>query len=242
MKTYTEAQQRPFLGHLCVAAQEDAFPSVLAPKEPVARWNVGVFGGTSNNSLDIDIAYATDLDYSAAKGYTFGLSGSYYPTGWFSLHANVAMVQKNWRLDRSQREVRFVYTEATNNYLSIPVTAELSLGRTFRLCGFFGGYVGYWLTGHREGKSISLTYAINSNEDDNRFSEDYEFNSTRDNRFDAGLTYGAALRCAIAKKVDVSLELRWYYGLTDLQKNYMENRLGRYNDTRTISFGVAYWL
>lgn len=223
-------------------AQNDAVGSRLAPKQAVAPFQIGLFGGQSSNELDIDVVYAKDMRYSKATGYAAGVTATYCPKGWFSLHSGIEMVQKNWRMDRQQRSVKDVYTDATNNYLQLPITAELSVGRTFRVCGFFGGYVGYWLSGHRQGRSLSVTYLITQDVNDMDFSQDYSFNSKKDNRFEAGLKYGLALRCSIAKKADLSMELSWYYGLTNLQKSYMDNIYSRYNDTRTISFGVAYWL
>jgi len=47
---------------------------------------------------------------------------------------------------------------------------------------------------------------------------------------------------AFAKKIDVSVDMHWYYGLTDVQKNYMTNLNPRYNTTRAIQVGISYWL
>ncbi len=225
---------------LIAQAQDDdnTFPGNLFPRKAPSSLSVGLFGGSSMNRYDIDVAYAVDMQYSEKSGYTMGLSAAYHPTGWFSLQADFVVVQKNWRLDRTNRYVSFVYTEATNNYLSLPVTVNISLGRTFRVNGFFGGYVGYWLSGHRSG----MSYGIIESGDNTRFDDDYEFSDVRDNRFDAGLTYGVGLRCTIVKKIELSGELRWYYGLTDLQKNYMTNLNPRYYTTRALQFGVGYWL
>ena len=104
-----------------------------------------------------------------------------------------------------------------------------------------GGYGGWWLSGRREGQSLSVSYLITGNQDDTFFDEEYKFNDSRDNRFDAGIVYGFAAQCTIAKKVELSAEMRWYYGLTDVQKNYMTNLNPRYNTTRVIQFGAAYW-
>lgn len=220
---------------------DNTFPHNLFPQKAPSLLSVGVFAGPDNNHHVIDIAYATDMKYTDLSGFTAGVGVGYHPTGWFSLRADVAMVQKNCRLDRDNRHLPFVYTESTNNYLSVPVFAKLSLGRTFKMSGIFGGYVGYWLSGHREGQSLSVTYLISGNQDDTFFDEDYTFNDTRDNRFDAGLVYGFAASCTIVKKIELSAEMRWYYGLTDVQKNYMSNLNPRYNTTRAIQFGVAYW-
>lgn len=214
----------------------------LFPKTTPSRWCVGLYAGRDNNHHVIDMSYASGMKYSDRTGMAAGLSGEYHLTGWFSLRAELALVQKNFRLDRDNIYFSFAYTEATNNYLSLPVEAVLSMGRTFRVCCFLGGYGGYWLSGHREGQSLSVSYLVSGDEADTYFDEDYSFNEERDNRIDAGLTYGVGLRCTILRKIDLSAELHWYYGLTDIQKQYMTNLNPRYNTTRVIRMGVAYWL
>lgn len=221
---------------------DGTFRGSVLPDTAVSRWSAGAFGGITNNHHVINTLYANDMKYTDLGGYTAGITASYHLKGWFSLRADVSMVQKNYRLDRDNRFLPFAYTESTNNYLSVPVTAVLSLGRTFRLCGVAGAYVGYWLSGHRQGQSLSVTYLVTNNQEYTHFDEAYTFNSTRDNRFDAGLVYGFALRCTIAKKLDLSAELRWYYGLTDVQKQYMSRLNPRYNTTRSLQFGLSYWI
>lgn len=230
-------------GVIAQESSDDTFPSNLFQRNAIGKWSVGVFGGASHNHHDINTWYAIDMKYSDMSGYTLGVTGSCYLTGWLSLRADVLWVQKNFRMDRDSPYVSFMYTESTNDYFSVPVTAVLSMGRTVRLCGFFGGYVGYWMSGHRKGKSYPILSSMTGVFDDEItcFDQDYEFNSTRDNRFDAGLSYGAGLRCAIVKKIDLSLDVMWYYALTDIQKAYTRNINPRYNTTRAIQFGVSYW-
>lgn len=222
-------------------SDENTFPGNLFPKGAVSKWSLGAFAGPASNHHVIDVAYATDMKYTDKSGYSAGIGAAFHPTGWFALRADVAMVQKNYRLDRDNRFLSFVYTESTNNYLSVPVVAVLSAGRNFRVSGIVGGYAGWWLSGRREGQSLSVSYLITGNQGDTFFDEEYKFNGSRDNRFDAGIVYGFAAQCTIAKKVELSAEMRWYYGLTDVQKNYMTNLNPRYNTTRVIQFGAAYW-
>lgn len=221
---------------------DGTFRGSMLPDTAVSRWSVGLFGGLTKNHHVTNTLYATDMKYTDLDGFTAGATASWHLKGWLSLRADVAMVQKNYRLDRDNRHLPFAFTESTNNYLSVPVTAVFSLGRTFRLCGIVGAYAGYWLSGHREGQSLSVTYLVTNNQEYTHFDEDYTFNNVRDNRFDAGLVFGGALRCTLFKKLDLSAELRWYYGLTDMQKQYMTNLIPRYNTTRSLQFGLSYWL
>lgn len=221
---------------------DGTFRGSMLPDTAASRWSVGLFGGTTKNHHVINTLYATDMKYTDLGGFTAGATASWHPKGWLSLRADITMVQKNFRLDRDNRHLPFAFTESTNNYLSVPVTAVLSLGRTFRVCGIVGAYAGYWLSGHRQGQSLSVTYLVTNNQEYTHFDEDYTFNSVRDNRLDAGLVFGGALRCTLFKKLDLSAELRWYYGLTDVQKAYMTNLIPRYNTTRSLQFGLSYWL
>ena len=221
---------------------DGTFRGSLLPDSAASRWSVGLFGGTTKNHHIINTLYATDMKYTDLGGFTAGATASWHLKGWFSLRADVSLVQKNYRMDRDNRYLPFAYTESTNNYLSVPLTAVFSLGRTFRVCGIVGAYAGYWLSGHREGQSLSVTYLVTNKQEYTHFDEAYTFNSVRDNRFDAGLVFGGALRCTLFKKLDLSAELRWYYGLTDVQKQYMTNLNPRYNTTRSLQFGLSYWL
>jgi len=223
-------------------SSDGTFGSSVFPRNPLSHWRFGAFFGTGSNTHVIDVAYASDMKYTPLSGISAGIGAAYNPCGWFSLQADVALVKKNYRLDRDNRYVHFLYTESYNDYLSFPVTAVLSIGRTFRVVGFFGGYLGYWLSSHRQGQSLSVSYLISSDEETTFFDEDYAFNTERDNRFDAGLVFGFGARCALFKKVDLSAEMRWYYGLTDIHKKYMNNLNPRYNTTRVLQFGIAYWL
>ena len=234
-----------FLSLLSVGfAQESdgTFRSTMFPSEAVSRFSVGLFGGVDNNTHVVNVGYATDMKYTSMGGTTAGIAAVWHPTGWFALRADAAWVQKNYRLDRDSYYVSFVYTESTNNYLSVPIAAEISFGRTFRLVTRLGVYAGYWLSGQRVGQNLSVSYLISGDESYTYFDEEYSFDDERDNRFDAGLDFGVGLRLAIAKKIDLSVDLHWYYGLTDVQKNYMTNLNPRYNTTRALQFGVAYWL
>ena len=229
-------------GLIKAQGSDGTFRGSMLPDTALSPWSVGLFGGFTNNHHVIDVLYATDMKYTDLSGYTAGMTAAYHLKGWLAVRADVAMVQKNYRLDRDNRYLPFAYTESTNNYLSLPVTAVLSLGRTFRFSGIIGGYAGYWLSGHRSGQSLSVTYLVTNNQEYTYFDEDYTFNSSRDNRFDAGLVYGFALRCTIIKKLDLSAELRWYYALTDVQKQYMTRLNPRYNTTSSFKFGIAFWL
>jgi hypothetical protein len=86
-----------------------------------------------------------------------------------------------------------------------------------------------------------VTYSF-SNDREYTFDEDVEFNDKRDNRIDKGFTWGAGISGWIKGRIEVGAEVRWYYGIEDIQKPYMRNLNPRYNTTFAIQGGVSYWL
>ncbi len=223
-------------------AQPVTYRSQFFPVSPLSDWSVGVWGGMTQNEHVINTAYATDMKYTPANGDAYGVDVRYNLKGWLSFSAEPSLVQKNYRMDRDGRGISFLYTDYVNNYLSIPLSVQISIGSAVRLYGIGGAYVGYWLSGHRSGQSLSVTYLLNGDEESTFFDQPYEFSSERDNRFDAGLLYGAGLRATISKKYELFVEYRTCYGLTDVQKAYMEQLNPRYNTTTILLFGASYCL
>ena len=155
---------------------------------------------------------------------------------------DLLLVQKNYKFYRNFSsnwiDLSYLYTVHTNNYLNLPVMAQLRWGKNLHLMAQGGFYLGGWLTAHREGESFSLDDLAYGDRQNSHFDEAIEFNPSRDNRFDAGWAYGFGAGFTI-KKIDVSLEARWYYALTDTQKNYMLFLNHRYNTTFALQGGVS---
>ncbi len=231
---------------LTAAAAQALTPAADSSAAKETRWSLGINGGWAQNRHSIDMSYMKDIEYDkTANGFSAGLQACFYPVKWFALRADLDLVQKNYNMNHvfiyyGNRTVTSTYT--TNDYLSLPIVVQFSAGKMVRVRAFGGGYVGLWLRSHRKGTSYSCTYTIYGDEASNAFDSDMEFSTVRDNRFDAGLTWGAGLSGIIAKRIEVGVELRWYYGLTDIQKNYMTNLNPRYNTTMVVQGGISYWL
>ena len=105
--------------------------------------------------------------------------------------------------------------------------------------------IGGWLSSHREG--LTFRWFGDESEDDvngwitpgnsYEFDEKVPFDSRRDNRFEAGLAGGIGVACRVAPRVEVEVEGRCYYALTDMQKAYMKFQAPRYNTTFVIQTG-----
>lgn len=220
----------------CLQAQDEL--STTPPTTRTRHFSVGVVGGFDRNYHSIDMAYMTDYSYDKyATGTTFGLQLAYHPWRWLALRADVVMIEKNYH-----RSHVFKYlpdplpVTTTNDYLNVPVVLELSFGKNVRVNMFGGGYYGYWLKSHRVGKTYD--FANNVVE----FDEDVEFDEVRDNRVDMGFVYGAGLSAILLDRIELGCEVKWYYGVNDIQNPYMVHLRPRYNTTFAIQACLSYWL
>lgn len=213
-------------------------------EQRTGRFKVGLVGGWDRNFHEVSVAYMEDLKYDkSADGLSYGISASYCPLSWLSVRADVVFLNKNYNMTHIYKNWGTKYVMATyteNQYLSVPLALELTAGKIIRVHVNAGGYAGYWLSSHRQGTSYSMTYSLYGDASYNNFDEDVEFNEVRDNRLDAGLVFGGGLSGVILKHIELGVEARLYYGLTDIQKSYMVNLSPRYNTTWVLQGGLSY--
>lgn len=193
----------------------------------------------------MDTGYAYDMRYEERGGFTVGIPVQYDFFDWLGVRAEVSFVQKGHKMHRTNIWNK-LHTDTRNNYLHVPVMARFSFGGQ-RVRGFLnaGGYIGGWLSSHREG--LTFRWFGDESEDDvngwitpgnsYEFDEKVPFDSRRDNRFEAGLAGGIGVACRVAPRVEVEVEGRCYYALTDMQKAYMKFQTPRYNTTFVIQAG-----
>ena len=192
----------------------------------------------------MDKGYAYDMRYDERGGFTVGIPVQYDFFDWLGVRAEVSFVQKGHKMHRTDVWNK-LHTDTRNNYLHVPVMARFSFGEQ-RVRGFFnaGGYIGGWLSSHRKG--LAFRYFGDGSGDNSgwitpgnsyEFDEKVPFDSRRDNRFEAGLAGGIGVACRVAPRVEVEVEGRCYYALTDMQKAYMKFQAPRYNTTFVIQAG-----
>ena len=214
--------------------------TLLASLKASAQWSIGLNGGYARNILTTSQEYADEQRYEPHNGFTIGIPVQYDFRPWFGLRAELSFVQKGQSSYRTGY-YEGIYTDTRNNYLQLPVIAHFSFGGE-RLRGFLhlGGYVGYWLSSHRQGVTAVL---MGSNPETGDlpypFDEKVPFDSRRDNRFEAGLAGGIGLYYRITPRIRIEAEGRCYYALTDMQKNYMKFLIPRYNTTFTTQIGCV---
>lgn len=209
-----------------------------------AQWKVGVQAGYTHNSLSTTSGYAYDRNYGALGGFTVGIPVQYEFVDWFALQADLSYTQKNYSLSRSGA-YEALHSDTKNGFMQLPVYARFSFGGE-KLRGFVnaGAYVGYWVSSKTKGAQGQYFYEIIDGQDKAPypFDEKVPFDSRRDNRFDGGLMTGIGLQYQLTPCIQLLLEGRYYRGLSDLQKDYMLNRIHRYNDTFTVQFGCMFTL
>ena len=222
--------------------------SLLSCLTASAQWRTGIQAGYTHNWLYTENGYFYTRVYEPLGGFSIGVPVQYELEDWFALQAEVSYIQKNYRMQRTGF-FSPLYENMTNHYLSVPVLAHFSFGGD-HLRGFLnaGFYLGGWLAARREGVAqTSFGYypeeegPANSIEDLTDlyyYDEKYPFNSVRDNRFEAGAAIGLGLQYEINDLLTVLAECRYYYSLTDMQKDYMKMQVPRYLNTMLFQLGL----
>lgn len=210
------------------------------------HFGFGLTAGQDRNYHVVDMSYMSDMEYTKyEEGYSIGGQITYRPVRWFSLRIEAVLLQKNYRMDhvKQLQSVRYyTYTLTENRYVNVPLTLALHMGKTVRVSLFGGVYGGYWLTSHRSGESLSLSSRVYGDEEVNAFDEDVVFDERRDNREDAGFVWGAGVSAMLFRQLELGADVRWYYGVYDIQKEYQRGLNPRYNTTMVMQAGLTYWL
>ncbi len=214
------------------------------PAAPTARtphFTIGLWGGLDRNYHIVDMSYMTDYSFSPyAPGRSYGVQLGYTPWKWVTLRLGGVMIDKNYYREHMMANGGGAYPDTTTNqYVNVPLELMLNVGNVVRLHAFGGIYGGYWLTSHRKGRTMAV---FGSPEYDVDVDLDSEESQVKFNRRDGGFTYGAGLSGVIAKRFELGVEVRWYYGIYDIQQAYMTNLNPRYNTTFVMQAGLNVWL
>lgn len=217
----------------------------LLPDRAAAQWKVGVNAGYTYNHYSIDTHYAYDFNYDGRGGLTVGIPVEYGILDWLAVRADLSYLQKGYSMDRAYDQT---CRDRRDHYLSLPVMARISFGSE-KVRGFLhaGGYMGYWMKSRVKGVEQSVSSLLEDvfNDKDEgifvAYDNEYTFNSTRDNRLDAGLVGGVGVCYRLCPRIELEAEGRCYYALTSIAKEYMKHtKQPQYNTTFALQVGVKY--
>ncbi|MDR1975188.1 MAG: PorT family protein [Bacteroidales bacterium] len=231
---------------VAIAAQET--PTKDKHLKPHSKDNIflGASLGFTYNTLTYTTGYRAFSKYSGGVGLTAGVPFQYKFFEWLSLYAEPSYISKSYSFERTDPNVNYTERNWTNHYVQLPIAVQFSFGSE-RLRGFvnLGEFTGFWAASHIKGVEQEATTNSSSWETlqgrgmPYSYSENVQFDKERDNRFEAGVWAGLGLRYEIPFCMFV-WEARYYYSITDMQKDYMINQSPRYNNTLTFQFSVLF--
>ncbi len=215
-----------------------------------AQWYIGIQGGYTHNTLHSNLGNFAFAAYKPVSGFTVGVPVQYQVNNWFAVQADASFITKAYKVERSEY-YKGVYQTTTNNYLQLPVMGHFIFGGK-SLKGFMnlGVYAAYWTQSKAKGvqviinqkepfQSEGIDYALDRYYYD-EYNETLPFDSRRDRRIELGFLAGTGLNYDFSNRYRAFVEARYYYGVTDLQKNYMMNQIPRYNQTVAIQAGLMF--
>ena len=214
---------------------------LLCTKSSQAQLSAGLEAGMNRNYLIGNTADKPFFEYQQSAGFSVGVPVRYTfaKSTWInSVQVIPTFVQKNYMIQRTG-DYAGIYQQTNNSYLELPVMAQFRIGSTqlnktkgSGISAFLniGGFGGYWLHGHVEGRAPTPMDELNYIP----YNTAYTFDNRKDNRFEWGAVLGLGVQYALNKIYSVSLEARYTPSFSDQQKNYQENQTPRYNDTYSL--------
>ena len=209
------------------------------------RWFIGVEASYAYNTLYAENGYRPFSQYESGHGFDIGVPVRFVIFDWLAVQSGVQFIQKKYSFTRTDDDR--IYRNYTNSFLEFPLLAHLSIKLGPQDLRFFisaGAEIGVWIVQHMEGSQYIVAIpgygdSRGSEISYQSYSENIEWNSKRDNRFEAALLGGVGIQYSL-KPCTFYIEGRYHYGLTDLQKSYQRNQSPRINDTITVGAGVLF--
>ena len=224
-------------------AKDQNQPAAGQADAATGKWAIGISAAPTINTHVSSLAYMKNYTYVPQLSMSYGVDVRYQPYKWLGVRTGIYRIPKNYVLNQSDtikmgdNPLEFARGELSRNmYVNVPFMADLSVGKKVRYHLFLGGYVGYWYGGSIMGSAMPLMLTSESS----IYEGDYVFDSRRDNRFEAGINYGLGLSIPCFSHFGIDVNMLWYYGLTDMQKNTTRQHIPHYNTTFLLQAGITY--
>jgi len=212
-----------------------------------AQTAIGVKCGYTDNYINADLSNREYTHLENMGGYSLGIIYKKTITNIFALKAELGLIQKNYRVERSESYTG-IYENYHNSYFQLPLTGQIDIFKRpkFSIALNGGAYCAYWVYAKVNGVTPNVFDTSNQLVADGQgtqnfyltsYSEKYNFNKFKDNRFEFGLQTGGTLQYSINEKHSFFLEYNYYQSFSDIQKKYMVNQKSRINQTFLLSAG-----
>lgn len=212
-----------------------------------AQYYWGVKGGVNQNSISTDISNRAFTETKSMTGINIGLIVKHQFKDWLSLQVDPNFITKNYSINRTGI-YEGIYQSYKNSYFQLPVSVQVNVQKK-NIVGFLcaGVYGAYWAFGKIKGavpNILDISDSVGPNGQIietlgvTTFSEKYEFDSRKDRRFEFGWLADVGIGYIVNEKYNLFIEARYYHSISDQQKPYMENQVGKYNNTPGFSVGI----
>jgi hypothetical protein len=212
-----------------------------------AQTSIGVKGGYTNNCLNTSIMGRSYTHQVNLGGYSFGVFCERSVSRIFAVRADIELIQKNYSFQRTEK-YKGIYEDYYNTYCQLPVILQVDVfkRKKFNIALNTGVFGAYWIYAKVNGVTPNVFDTTNQLDEDGKgtqnfnltnYSEKYQFNKQKDNRFEFGLLTGINIQYDANEKNGFFIECLYYQSLTDIQKKYMENQVSNINQTLQVSVG-----
>jgi hypothetical protein len=198
-----------------------------------AQFFAGLGGGWDRNYLHANISNVPLSGIVSSTGWYAEIPVFYKINQYITLEAAPSFMKKNYQIQGSLY-TSFEYQAYKNNYINLPVLIFLTYPlRKFNVGLGLGIFGGYWASGRITGTQYNT---INPDPYFD-YNQAYTFNSSVDNRWDAGWIQSAMVNYTISKKWMAFVQARYNHSWTYLQKSYMANQAGEREHTWLLGGG-----
>jgi hypothetical protein len=220
---------------------------IVLSNRAISQYSLGLFAGYSNNHLLTDIS---NRSYTQNKnGNSFGVcvAFNYEYNRSINFQSQIDLLHKDYSFVRTGNYAG-IYTDYKNAYLQLPLIIQYKLSDKGKWQFFTdaGLYVSYWVFGKTKGVISNIFNSYDSiNNIGQRthylryasYSQKYQFDDAKDNRFELGALAGLTTIYRLNQKYSLAVNARFYQAFTPQERRYSINQAMKYNQTVFISIG-----
>ncbi len=217
-----------------------------------AQFSIGISAGYANNHLQTDISNRILTQNKNGSDFAASIMLNYKCCSRINFQTEINLFDKSYSLVRSGI-YEGLYTNYKNKYLQLPIIFQYKFLQNTR-CQFFvdaGLFFSNWVSGKIKGAipnvfnsydSINSSGQIKHYLRYTNYSEKYQFNSVKDNRYEFGALLGITTIYQLNQKYSIFYSVRFCQSFVSQQKKYSINQTAQYNQTIMISIGCKFSL